>query len=95
MSRIRVVQWTTGKTGSAAVRAIAQQPGLELVGCYGYSPAKIGQDVGEICGVPSLGIPITNDIESLLSLHPDCVIYTPTGPTSIRLSTSWSQVSTL
>ena len=31
---LRVVQWTTGNVGTQSVRAIVQNPGLELVGCY-------------------------------------------------------------
>ena len=31
--KLRVVQWTTGKTGAAAVRGMVGHPALELVGC--------------------------------------------------------------
>ncbi|MEZ5167294.1 MAG: hypothetical protein R2695_12705 [Acidimicrobiales bacterium] len=31
---LRVVQWTTGRTGRAAVRAVLDHPELELAGCY-------------------------------------------------------------
>src|SRR4051812_9536207 len=37
---LRVVQWTTGNVGRRAARAIVEQPSLELVGCYAFSPAK-------------------------------------------------------
>ena len=43
---IRVVQWTTGIVGRAAVRAIAAHPGMELVGCFAWSEDKVGRDVG-------------------------------------------------
>jgi len=76
MSRhLRVVQWTTGKTGSAAVRGMAGHPVLQLVGCYAYSPEKVGRDVGELCGIEPLGITATDDVEALLALAPDCVSY--------------------
>jgi 2,4-diaminopentanoate dehydrogenase len=76
----RVVQWTTGTTGAAAVRGVLDHPGLELVGCYAWSPEKVGRDVGELCGLPPLGIPATDDVEALLALAPDCVVYTPFRP---------------
>jgi hypothetical protein len=77
---LRVVQWTTGKTGSAAVRGIAAHPQLELVGCYAYSPDKVGQDAGTLAGTSPLGVTATDDIEALLALRPDCVSYMPYRP---------------
>lgn len=77
---IRVVQWATGKTGSAAVRAMATHPVLELVGGYAYSPDKVGRDVGELCGLPPIGVAATDDVEALLALRPDCVSYMPYRP---------------
>ncbi|MFF3571605.1 NAD(P)H-dependent amine dehydrogenase family protein [Nocardia jiangxiensis] len=76
-ARYRVVQWTTGNVGKASVRAIAANPTLELVGCYAWSPDKAGRDVGELCGIDPLGVTATNDVDALLALKPDCVIYNP------------------
>src|SRR3954465_1334256 len=73
--RLRVVQWTTGKTGSAAVRGMVGHPVLDLVGCYAYSPDKVGRGVGGLCGVAPIGIRATDDIDALLALEPDCVSY--------------------
>jgi 2,4-diaminopentanoate dehydrogenase len=76
-SRYRVVQWTTGNVGKSSVQAIAANPRLDLVGCYAWSPEKVGRDVGELCGIDPLGIVATNDIDALLELKPDCVVYNP------------------
>jgi hypothetical protein len=76
----RVVQWTTGKTGTEAVRGIVDHPALELVGCYAYSAEKVGQDVGALCGLAPLGIDSTDDVDELLALAPDCVSYMPYRP---------------
>ncbi|HKY91074.1 MAG TPA: hypothetical protein VJM11_08540 [Nevskiaceae bacterium] len=78
--RIRVVQWTTGVVGRPAVRALVDHPQLELVGCYCHSPDKEGRDVGELCGLPPLGIRATRDLDALLRLQPDCVCYMPQFP---------------
>jgi hypothetical protein len=75
--RYRVVQWTTGNVGKSSVQAIAANPGLELVGCYAWSADKVGRDVGELCGIDPLGVAATNDVDALLALKPDCVIYNP------------------
>jgi hypothetical protein len=73
--RLRVVQWTTGKTGSAAVRGMVGHPVLDLVGCYAFSADKVGRDVGELCGIDPIGLTATDDIDALLALEPDCVSY--------------------
>ncbi len=75
--RYRVVQWTTGNVGKSSVQAIAANPTLELVGCYAWSSEKVGHDVGELCGIGALGITATDDVDALLELQPDCVVYNP------------------
>jgi hypothetical protein len=77
---IRIVQWTTGNVGKQSVIAIARNPGLSLVGCYAWSSDKVGRDVGELCGLESLGVTATDDVDALLALRPDCVVYNPMWP---------------
>jgi 4-hydroxy-tetrahydrodipicolinate reductase len=77
---LRVVQWTTGNVGRQSVAAIVQNPGLELVGCYAWSAEKVGRDVGELCGLDRLGLLATNDVDALLALRPQCVVYNPMWP---------------
>jgi hypothetical protein len=74
---ISVVQWTTGNVGRRSVRAIVANPDLQLVGCYAWSPDKVGRDVGELCGIDPIGVVATSDIDALLALRPDCVVYNP------------------
>jgi hypothetical protein len=71
----RVVQWATGNIGSRSLRAVIEHPELELVGLYVYSDAKVGQDAGELCGLGPTGVRATQDIEEIVALHPDCVLY--------------------
>jgi hypothetical protein len=77
---LRIVQWTTGNVGKQSAIAIARNPGLELVGCYAWSPDKVGRDVGELCAVDPLGVTATDDVGALLALRPDCVVYNPMWP---------------
>src|SRR2546421_5671490 len=74
---IRVVQWTTGNVGQRSVRAVVAHPDLELVGCYAWSPEKVGRDVGELCGIEPVGVAATDDVRALLAPKPDCVVYNP------------------
>jgi 2,4-diaminopentanoate dehydrogenase len=73
----RVVQWNTGNVGKSSLKSIADNPTLELVGCYAWSPEKVGRDAGELVGIPPLGVVATNDVDALLALKPDCVVYNP------------------
>src|SRR5437867_13135984 len=77
---IRVVQWTTGNVGRESVKAIAANPDLELVGCFAWSKSKDGVDVGELVGIEPLGVAATTDVDALLGLKPDCVVYNPMWP---------------
>ncbi|MQY21449.1 NAD(P)H-dependent amine dehydrogenase family protein [Nocardia macrotermitis] len=76
----RVVQWTTGNVGKSSAKALAAHPNIELVGCFAWSPDKAGKDVGELCGFEPIGVTATNDVEALLALKPDCVVYNPMWP---------------
>jgi 4-hydroxy-tetrahydrodipicolinate reductase len=76
----RVVQWTTGNVGKESLKAIVANPTLELVGCFAWSPAKVGVDVGELAGIGPVGLTATDDVEALLALHPECVVYNPMWP---------------
>jgi hypothetical protein len=77
---VRVVQWTTGNVGRRSVRAVVGHPGLELVGCYAWSADKVGRDVGELCGIDPVGVAATDDVDALLAVRPDCVVYNPMWP---------------
>ncbi len=75
--KYRVVQWATGVVGSAALRGILRHPRLELAGVKVYSEAKEGLDAGEIVGVGETGIVATRDVDAILAIDADCVIYCP------------------
>jgi hypothetical protein len=79
---LRVVQWTTGNVGKRSVRAVVGHPDLELVGCYAWSSDKVGRDVGELCGIDPVGVTATDDVDALVALRPDCVVYNPMWPST-------------
>ncbi len=79
-SAIRVVVWSTGGIGSIAVRAVAENPGTDLVGVWVHSPEKAGRDAGELVGIGPIGVTTTNDADELIALQPDCVVYAAAGP---------------
>lgn len=73
----RVIQWATGNVGQAAVRGIVAHPELTLVGAWVHSRKKAGRDAGELCGLPPLGVAATNDVDAILAMDADCVVYAP------------------
>jgi len=75
--RYRVVQWATGNLGRAAIQGIVARPDLELVGVWVHSKEKAGVDAGTLAGIEPLGIGATRDIEEIIALKPDCVVYAP------------------
>ncbi len=76
----RVVVWSTGGIGSLSIVAVNERPDLELVGVWVHSDDKVGKDAGELANGVPIGITATNDVDALLALEPDCVIYGASGP---------------
>jgi hypothetical protein len=77
---MRVVVWSTGGIGAAAIRAVHRRPDLELVGVWVHTPEKVGRDAGELAGIDAIGLAATDDVDALLALQPDCVVYAASGP---------------
>ena len=75
--KYKVVQWATGVVGSASLKGILRHPKLELVGVKVYSDEKAGQDAGEIIGAAKTGVLATRDVDAILALDADCLIYCP------------------
>lgn len=77
----RVAVWATGGVGRYAIRTVCDRPNLELVGAWVHSESKDGLDVGELAGLPPVGVTATRDADELLRRGVDCVMYAaPAGP---------------
>ena len=77
INKYKVIQWATGITGQASLRAVIRDPNLELVAVKVYSPDKDGMDAGHIVGLDSTEITCTIDPAQILSTDADCVVYSP------------------
>ena len=52
---------------------------------FAHSPAKVGKDAAELCGLDEpTGVIATNDADALLAMDTDCVCYMAQGETRIR-----------
>ncbi|MBP2452156.1 MULTISPECIES: NAD(P)H-dependent amine dehydrogenase family protein [Mycolicibacterium] len=78
----KVIQFSTGNVGEHALRALIGRPDLELVGVHANGTDKVGRDAAELCGLTApTGITATDDLDALLALHADCVVYTSQAET--------------
>jgi 2,4-diaminopentanoate dehydrogenase len=73
----RVIQWATGVVGKTALRHFIENPVFELVGVLVTKPEKVGLDAGDIVGLPKTGVIATGDVEAILALDADCVLFAP------------------
>lgn len=81
MSR-RVIQFSTGNVGVHALRTVIGRPDLELVGVHAASPDKVGRDAADLCGLAQpTGVVATDDVDALVALNADCVVYTSQAET--------------
>jgi len=77
----RIVQFSTGNVGVHALRSIIERPDLELVGVHARGP-KAGRDAADLCGLDQpTGVIATDDVDALVALGADCVVYTSQAET--------------
>lgn len=74
---IKVVQWATGKLGGAMLAEAIRDPRFEVVGCYVYSPDKVGVDIGTLVGLDPIGVKATDQRDEIFALDADIVFHAP------------------
>ena len=77
MRKYKVIQWATGVVGSSALKGILRHPKLELAAVKVYSEEKDGLDAGDLIGSAKTGIVATRDVDAILGVDADCVLYCP------------------
>lgn len=73
----RVIQWATGSVGKVAARHFAENPAFDLVGVLVFDAGKVGRDAGVLAGADPVGVLATADVDAVLALDADCVMYAP------------------
>ncbi|HEY6471705.1 MAG TPA: hypothetical protein VIY26_02355 [Acidimicrobiales bacterium] len=76
----KVVVWGTGFVGKMVIPEIIRHPNFELIGVGVHDKDKVGRDVGEICGIATIGLDATDDLDALIALRPDALVHY--GPTA-------------
>jgi 2,4-diaminopentanoate dehydrogenase len=88
----RIVIWGTGFVGKMVIAEVVKHPMFELVGVGVSNPAKVGRDVGEICGLDGpLGLAATDDVDALIALAPDALVHY--GPTAAHADDNVALIS--
>ena len=85
MKTYKVIQWATGVVGTSCVKSVVRHPRLELVGAKVYSDDKAGRDVGDVVGIEDTGVIATQNVDEIMALEADCVLYCPL-PWNVELS---------
>lgn len=75
METYKVIIWGFGMVGKSALKIIDQREQLELVGVIDVDPKKVGQDAGTLAGLKETGVIVSDNIEEVLSLDADVVMY--------------------
>lgn len=75
--KLRIVQWYTGDIACHQIRVLERCPSMELVGAFVFHEDKVGLDAGEIAGIGPIGVRATNDLDAMLAVDADCVLYNP------------------
>jgi 4-hydroxy-tetrahydrodipicolinate reductase len=73
---IKVLHVGLGPIGAAVVRQVAARKGLSIVGAVDLDPAKVGLDVGDVCGLgKKLRVFVTGDLKAIIkATRPDVAI---------------------
>jgi 4-hydroxy-tetrahydrodipicolinate reductase len=73
---IKVMHVGLGPIGAGVVRQVAERKGLSIVAAVDIDPAKVGQDLGRVCGLNrALRVKITDDVvRAIKATRPDVAV---------------------
>ena len=73
---IRVIHFGLGPIGAGVVRQVANRKGFKIVGAVDIDPAKVGKDLGDVCGVGrQLKVKVSDDAKKAIkAAKPDVAV---------------------
>ncbi len=94
----RVIQWGTGNTGAHTLRFLLQDTAFDVVGVWVKREQNVGRTAGELARLVTGGPRATHDIDDLVALDADCVVYMaaePSGSPKEAGTDGWESVDTM
>ncbi|MDO8614805.1 MAG: dihydrodipicolinate reductase [Dehalococcoidia bacterium] len=75
--KIRTIHYGIGAIGSEVVKAVLNNPEIEIVAAIDAHPNKSGKDLGEAAGIGhTLGVPVQYEVEPILKdIYADVIIH--------------------
>ena len=73
MNRYRVIHWGTGFVGRSVLRNLITHPAYDVVGVLVNDPDKDGRDIGELTGLPPVGLAASRDAEAVCYFGPSAL----------------------
>jgi hypothetical protein len=75
--KIRTIHYGIGAIGSEVVRAVLNNPEIEIVAAIDAHPSKSGRDLGEAAGIGhTIGIPVQYEVEPVLKdIYADVIVH--------------------
>ncbi|QKG84356.1 4-hydroxy-tetrahydrodipicolinate reductase [Kroppenstedtia pulmonis] len=80
-----IIAGATGRMGQEAVKLVQREENLELAGAV--SRSQTGKDVGEVLGIGSMGVELTDSLENALLQRNADVLLDLTTPKVVRSNT--------
>jgi hypothetical protein len=93
-----VIQWGAGNTGAYSLHFLLADPALNGVGVWVNREQNVGRTAGELAGLAANGPCATRNVDDLVALDADCVVYMaaePSGPPNEPGTDGWESVETL
>lgn len=72
----KITLFGPGRMGGICIWEMANSDSFEIVAVRAYSEEKAGMDAGELIGIDPIGVLASNDVEAVLAVDCDCVVYT-------------------
>jgi hypothetical protein len=94
----RVIQWGTGNTGAHSLHFLLADPAFNVVGVWVNREQNVGRTAGELARLAANGPRATRDVDDLVALDADCVVYMaaePSGPPNEPSTDGWESVETM
>src|SRR5579872_503410 len=75
--KIRVIQYGIGPIGASIARLMREKQAIEITGAIDTDPAKVGRDLGEVCGASDApwGVSVSAEAKEVLEQAADVVIH--------------------